>query len=593
MNKDPKRRLRTAKPEIRMPGRRPTLSGAFRIATSSKISICSTCQKERAKYTCPRCHAASCSLVCYKKHGHTCTEAFYEKQVREHKKIEKKNPSVKAKTLKVLERTLRPSNEESIVRDSPSQGQKQTSEEEEDNLMLRRAFQHMVITGDFDPNRLDEKSRKRFLKMAADGRLAEFVEKWVPWWHRPKDAGGNEKGELILPKVKDEQGWPNTGLTKSAPDLSLTEISRIGIKSIKIPSFTSLKAPKPSPEVRNTLIDLVFSYAFTMRLYNGDWDHDVIEACKVLYMLSDALSKNSSYSVPVAARNAVLSNTQRVAGINRAFAISGLRDAAQILYYKALTIRALIDIHRLLAQSIHAHTKFKAVQKTKGGSKSNNTKSQSRKKHSSKSLQKTRSGLKNSGKGKKQPSKADNRRDGNAFHDEKESLKEKTEILSSVPPVATASQMEKAKGRLWSGGSEIGEGKHALMSANVMQHSNEPHVNKPFEAVAKDGTLRATLHPDGRLIFSDGDTKQQLHSVVIPTETVRETASIEFSSSAFELRLIPRSYIAKDSKPLQKNGKRKEKEKDNHNHHQDDRAITFDLMRKVFLVQNVREGNID
>lgn len=36
-----------------------------------------SCLRQYARYTCPRCNLAYCSLPCYKQHGEQCTESFY------------------------------------------------------------------------------------------------------------------------------------------------------------------------------------------------------------------------------------------------------------------------------------------------------------------------------------------------------------------------------------------------------------------------------------------------------------------------------------------------------------------------------------
>jgi hypothetical protein len=44
-----------------------------------------------------------------------------------------------------------------------------------------------------------------------------------------------------------------------------------------------------------SLLDVLYSYCFSKRLYNGDWSPDVEGAVGVILTLSDILSKNTVY----------------------------------------------------------------------------------------------------------------------------------------------------------------------------------------------------------------------------------------------------------------------------------------------------------
>ncbi|GAB5369772.1 hypothetical protein AAMO2058_001434600 [Amorphochlora amoebiformis] len=414
---DPRRKLKTGKINIRLPGRNQI--AVNKISTSSKIGTCSTCHSQKSKYTCPRCHAASCSLDCYKAHGGHCTEAFYEKQVREEMKQAKPSKQSKEAVAAALKRTLgesQPSPQE-LLEGSGGQTRAKQDEQNEDEEMLLKSLQEMAISGDFDPAKLDEASCKRFLKMAADGRLNSLVNPWKPWWIPPNKDEKDSKAIPLIPKLTDPSSWPNTSLPPSTPPLKILDFQDSSLPFLPIPSFVSLKCPAPSKLLRNNLVDLAYTYAFTQRVYNGEVEADVKGAGEVVFGVSDVLGKGLVHPKTRVALNSVLQNAARIQGVTREFCAWIIRDTILILAHKALLTRALCHLHNHVCRLIPK--KKKCARK---GAK--------------KMTKKSNTGIRKA--------RGDRAKKGLSEVKEKEGVDE-TVILSSLPKVATKEEIRAAQ----------------------------------------------------------------------------------------------------------------------------------------------------
>eukprot|EP00469_Lotharella_globosa_P010393 CAMPEP_0167788428 /NCGR_PEP_ID=MMETSP0111_2-20121227/10036_1 /TAXON_ID=91324 /ORGANISM="Lotharella globosa, Strain CCCM811" /LENGTH=439 /DNA_ID=CAMNT_0007680307 /DNA_START=9 /DNA_END=1328 /DNA_ORIENTATION=+ len=170
------------------------------------------------------------------------------------------------------------------------------------------------------------------------------------------------------PKVFDAMSWPNVGLAKDAPQVSVgTEqagdsthalaASEEGEDEIpRIPSMRSLRSTKPSVLLKNNVVDLLYAYAFAKRLYNGDWEDDPHGVANVVFTLSDVLSRNAVFEKVVAAILSLLENAQRVPGTSQELSVWVLRDVALLLFHKTLVVRALWDLYTFL-ERVHVLTR--------------------------------------------------------------------------------------------------------------------------------------------------------------------------------------------------------------------------------------------
>ena len=101
-----------------------------------------------------------------------------------------------------------------------------------------------------------------------------MIEPWEPWWLKPSARTislSNEGTQLVQPLAKQDASVP------LKDDLESDQSSEIppGPGS-PLPSVSKLSSTEPSPLLAIHLVDILYSYCFTLRLYNGNWQSDAI-----------------------------------------------------------------------------------------------------------------------------------------------------------------------------------------------------------------------------------------------------------------------------------------------------------------------------
>lgn len=153
-------------------------------------------------------------------------------------------------------------------------------------------------------NRLTAKEQAQFNQMMKDGHLGNLVEVWTPWW------------DVKKVKIRD--------VDSEKPDDKTPDVLN------KIPDISKLLTKsKPSADIRNNLVNVLFAYVFVCRLYNGThWDCPRESALK-LVKGSDVLSKNSVCSSTSEAIQLGLTNSE--CKQSQEFLIELVSDVTKIL----------------------------------------------------------------------------------------------------------------------------------------------------------------------------------------------------------------------------------------------------------------------
>lgn len=145
---------------------------------------------------------------------------------------------------------------------------------------------------------LSSKEKERFMGLVKRGDLAELVPLWTPWWEEHAEGGRvlvevleerlskADKGTLSATKLKKEQKSKGKGGSASS------DIPKV---STKIPKLSSLCA-NPSPLVCFGLVNVLYAYAFTLRLINNDTDSLMMEFCDMMIFLSEALNSSRVFN---------------------------------------------------------------------------------------------------------------------------------------------------------------------------------------------------------------------------------------------------------------------------------------------------------
>ncbi|ESP02359.1 hypothetical protein LOTGIDRAFT_138548 [Lottia gigantea] len=224
-----------------------------------------SCLKEKSQYTCPRCNIKYCSLNCYKDEKHaSCSELFYKDWVIQELQETKTRPGDKEKMLEMLSR-LENGNPEELDSDDDNDDDEEDLESRLKGLDLDDS--EAVL------NKLTSKEKAEFEKLLKDGHVGNLVEVWTPWW--------KETRELI--EEVDEKGKKSKKQTKSNKPKLLKNI----------PDINTLIKTKPSPDIRNNMVNVLYSYAFVCRLHNGGHFDCPVNSAEV------GIYQKSKFSIPI------------------------------------------------------------------------------------------------------------------------------------------------------------------------------------------------------------------------------------------------------------------------------------------------------
>uniref|UniRef100_A0A1J3G9E2 Zinc finger HIT domain-containing protein 2 n=1 Tax=Noccaea caerulescens TaxID=107243 RepID=A0A1J3G9E2_NOCCA len=246
--------------------------------SSSRI-ICHVCNKQFSQYTCPRCNFRYCSLPCYKSHSVQCTESFMREIVVDELRQVRSDDQTKTKMLEILKRFHSKEEEEE------DWGIDSITDDEGSSLTLPEEIIQKILTGDevnLDDLSLEE--RKGFQRALASGELSKMIEPWKPWWLRPcartisLGTGGIQLVQCVAEEEEEEAAMVSE--IPRGPDTPLISLSK-------------LSSTNPSPLLPLHLLDIVYSYCFTLRIYNGEWKSDSLGSATMVLTVSSVLGQNS------------------------------------------------------------------------------------------------------------------------------------------------------------------------------------------------------------------------------------------------------------------------------------------------------------
>ncbi|KAK8941421.1 hypothetical protein KSP39_PZI010327 [Platanthera zijinensis] len=305
-----------------VPGAAPPLS------FSEARLICRVCQKQFSQYTCPRCNTRYCSLECYKRHSVRCTESFMRENVTEELHQIQSNDETKREMLEILKRV----HSEECSTLSEETIQKTLSGDE-------------IGIGDLSPDEL-----KKFRRAVANGELSKLIVPWDPWWKKPSASSislGPAGNQLVRLLHEDEDDFE---CSTTASDSSVNDIP--GGPEIPLLPVHQLSRSDPSPLLPVHLIDIIYSYCFALRFYNGDWRFDPLGAATVVLAVSSVLGVDGC---PETVSEALASCMERTCSASfrdaggLKFGLVVIDDAISLLSLGASAIICLLcDLRRLV-----------------------------------------------------------------------------------------------------------------------------------------------------------------------------------------------------------------------------------------------------
>ncbi|XWS38179.1 hypothetical protein CRYUN_Cryun19dG0108100 [Craigia yunnanensis] len=239
--------------------------------TPSRI-ICHVCQKQFSQYTCPQCNSRYCSLHCYKSHSLRCTESFMRENVVEELRQLQPDDETKRKMLEILKRFH--SEEEASPLDEDGDDE---------------TIQKILSGGEVNFNDLSLEEKKRFQRAVASGELSKMIEPWDPWWLKPaaRTICLSKDGTPLVQLMANQEAS-----VSPEEDLETNKSSGIPLgPETLLPSLCKLISTEPSPLLAVHLVDIAYSYCFTLRVYNGDCQSDAIEFAMLVLSISCVLGQ--------------------------------------------------------------------------------------------------------------------------------------------------------------------------------------------------------------------------------------------------------------------------------------------------------------
>lgn len=205
---------------------------------------------------------------------------------------------------------------------------------------------------------LTPEEQKRYQKAIASGELSKLIKPWEPWWTKQSAkyiSLGQDGTQLVQPLSKEEMATTTEDDIESEP---LHDIPP-GPES-PLPPVSKLSAVAPSPLLAVHLVDIVYSYCFTLRIYNGDWQSDPIGSATVLLSVSSVMGQGAQPETVLEALSLCLEQTcspalRHMGGLQFGFRL--IEDVIELLYLGSASLVCLLSDVRSLIQSAEKELK--------------------------------------------------------------------------------------------------------------------------------------------------------------------------------------------------------------------------------------------
>ncbi|XP_004929080.3 zinc finger HIT domain-containing protein 2 [Bombyx mori] len=250
-----------------------------KITENTFAKICGLCEEQKSKYCCPKCGILYCSLGCYKSDKHLeCSENFYRDWVNEELSSQNVDEESKRKMIEILKKMQNESNDN--VDDLENDDHIDSDDYDEEDLHDR--IKNLDINdADAIWSALTEDEKNEFEALISQGDVGSILPQWEPWWTK------RTKSKLVT-EVCDDELDKNVD---TCPQLK------------NVQKLTSLTKIAPSTTVKFNIINILSSYAFIMRYFNGEIDP--VEAIVHLLSICGNLESNANYDDPAIALEAV------------------------------------------------------------------------------------------------------------------------------------------------------------------------------------------------------------------------------------------------------------------------------------------------
>lgn len=212
---------------------------------------------------------------------------------------------------------------------------------------------------------LSTEEKKHFQRAVASGELSKLIEPWEPWWLKPsaRAISLSPEGTQRVQPITNEEADPlnKTYEVPPGPETALPPISK-------------LTSTEPSPLLAIHLVDILYSYCFTLRLYNGDWESDPVGSTTVVLSISSVLGQNGQPETVSEALSYCLEQTcspafRHMGGSQ--FGLGVLDDVVSLLSLGGDgLVCGLCDLHRMIKAGMKEVKMEKTHKEIKGKLKS-------------------------------------------------------------------------------------------------------------------------------------------------------------------------------------------------------------------------------
>eukprot|EP01080_Neovahlkampfia_damariscottae_P009083 gene9083-1178_t len=258
--------------------------------------ICTICKKQYTKYTCPKCNIKYCSLHCYKSHSNECTETFYVERVLENVNLKDTPESFKTESMEMLKKI---------------DLEKFSKVEMSDDLLDK--LEKLNLENDVNFKDLPEDIKNDFMNSLKDGRISTWITTWEPFWIKKNFV----------------------------------------IEDFKLPAIDSLTKANLSENLMYNLIDLIYSFAYTMRIFNGEIVTDsCVDMSNMILKISKLLSENFNHLSEESAISLLLENSfNKEIFESKQFSILIIKDVSMIFESKSYIIKSLQNLEDIFRMS--------------------------------------------------------------------------------------------------------------------------------------------------------------------------------------------------------------------------------------------------
>jgi hypothetical protein len=129
-----------------------------------------------------------------------------------------------------------------------------------------------------------------------------------------------------------------------------------------------IKSKKPSENLKYNLISIIYSYAYTIKLYNGELfsSDSLLNSSFSIYYLSDVISKQENYyDLRTCINNSLINSQKPFLFDNLKFSVYTIEDAFQITSNKYYIVNVLNDLTLLYKNSSKLLIKEKNIEFSK------------------------------------------------------------------------------------------------------------------------------------------------------------------------------------------------------------------------------------